>query len=100
MSSKTDWASGSGTRDALWLSYQARSYLTCQFQLQSEWLALGKAHLVIAEDLIENIRLGMDWVRTEAAYLVSLLYGRKFLGGAVYIIRVLVGVVNESELAK
>ena len=56
--------------------------------------------MIIAEDLIENIRLGMDWVRTEAAYLVSLLYGRKFLGGAVYIIRVLVGVVNESELAK
>lgn len=102
ISSKTDWASGSGTRDALWLSYHARSYLTCRCSGSESTEDPEQTHLIVAQDLIESLGLvrDMEAVLTEAAYLVGLLYGCKLLRSSFYIIRIFVWVMNEGEFAE
>ena len=76
MSSKTEPASGSGTSEARWLSYHARSYLVRD--VRRGCAVVWRTYLIIAEDL------------------VRLLKGREALRRALGIVGVLVWVMDQG----
>jgi hypothetical protein len=88
-------ASGSGARDALCESYQARSYLHFEISGQPfRFRGDSVTHLVIAKNLDFH-----QWIVISAekrAYFIGLLQRGKSLGSAFYIILVLVWMVHQG----